>query len=515
MVPVPAAIGRVCVFLLLSVRIPAAEAPPGREISLGECLQTALSQNREIQIERINPRVAQLTLEASYGAYDPFLFADNRWESLADSGGFDPADFSRDAIYEADSEVSRFGLTGLLPTGLTYAIAGDYAHSMGVRNSLDFDSYSIRLNITLRQPLLKNFWIDPARFAIRVNRSLVKSAEHLLRFRIMDVIQRTTFAYHELAFATENTRVHEDLVATRHALLDSVRRRIEGGTLTILEESLAASQATTAEANLLVIRNAVALADHELKNLLGHPWIEDPERRLIPESPMEFPVPDLDLTSSRASGLERRPELAQLREELSRTQLDIRFWRNQLFPGLDVVGSYGRRGASTAQVTPPLFTEASLSDAWDQVVEGSAPNHGIGFIFSMPLSRRLERSRFRASHELRAQAELRVKQFEEQVLREIADAHENARYAWERVNLTRQARAFAADALDAEERKLAGGKSTLYVVLQLQGDMAAARSAELRARADYLQALERLHFADGTLLEYHQILLEDDPHPGE
>jgi outer membrane protein TolC len=177
------------------------------------------------------------------------------------------------------------------------------------------------------------------------------------------------------------------------------------------------------------------------------------------------------------------------------------------------VGSYGRRGASTAQVLPPLQPDASFSDAWAQIREGDAPSHGIGFIFSMPLSRKLERSRFRASHELRAQAELRVKQLEEQVMREIADAYTTVRSTWNSVALTRRARGFAADALMAEERKLAGGKSTLFFVLQLQGDLAAAQSAELRARADYLQALDRLYYADGTLLERYHLHLVDSAQP--
>jgi outer membrane protein TolC len=74
--------------------------------------------------------------------------------------------------------------------------------------------------------------------------------------------------------------------------------------------------------------------------------------------------------------------------------------------------------------------------------------------------------------------------------------------------LTRRARGFAGEALHAEERKLSGGRSTLYTVLQLQGDLANAESAELRSRADYLQALDRLYFADGTLLERHDLFLE-------
>ncbi len=113
----------------------------------------------------------------------------------------------------------------------------------------------------------------------------------------------------------------------------------------------------------------------------------------------------------------------------------------------------------------------------------------------------MERSQYRSSQDLRAQTELRLRQHEENLRREIADACAIARAAWSRINLTREARQRSGEVLAAEERKLAGGKSTVYFVLQFQSDLAQARTAESRARADHLQALVRLHFADGTLLE--------------
>src|SRR5690606_15079444 len=100
-----------------------------------------------------------------------------------------------------------------------------------------------------------------------------------------------------------------------------------------------------------------------------------------------------------------------------------------------------------------------------------------------------ERGAYRASRHFKAQAELRVKQYEEQVMREIADAFHTAQSCLARVTRTRRARELAEAALQAEEQKLIGGKSALYFVLQLQNDLASARFAELRAVADYNQAL--------------------------
>lgn len=477
-------------------------------ISLDECIRTALLQNRDLQIERLNPSIAQSWLSASYGYYDPIFTTEMHSEEATDSGGFDPADFSRDAIFSADSEVARGGLTGFLPWGLNYSFSGSYAHSEGFRNGLNFESYSLLAGVTVRQPLLRNFWIDQGRMTIRISRKNLQISELGVRYVAMDVINRVQIAYYELAGTLGEERVRRDLLGVRQRLLASVRRRIEMGTMTVLDERLADAQVANVEADLNVVGNAVQLAENELKFLLGDAWTNSVGARLIPADPLIALPEDFDLSSSWRRGLSGRPDLAQFRQEAEKAAIDLKYRRNQLFPSLDLVAGHTRRGASTDQLLPPLTPSASLSAAGDQVRNADAPSDFVGIVFSVPLSRAAERGNHRASRHAKAQAELRVKQYEERVLREISDALHTARSRYEHVALTRRARELSEAALEAEEQKLAGGKSTLFFVLQLQNDLAAARSAEVRARADYNQALSQLRFAEASLLDHLSIDVE-------
>ena len=118
-------------------------SPTAKPVSLRDCIEAALLNNRLLQIERINPEIARLTLSGGYGYYDPLFFSEVRAEESSDTGGFDPADFSRDAIYSAESEVAGGGLSGFLPSGMSYNLAANYAHSDGLRNGLNFDSYKL------------------------------------------------------------------------------------------------------------------------------------------------------------------------------------------------------------------------------------------------------------------------------------------------------------------------------------------------------------------------------------
>jgi len=479
-----------------------------RSVSLGDCIQAALLNNRELQIERLNPPIARSFLSAAYGYYDPLFLADTRVESAADSGGFDPADFSRDAIYTADSEAARLSLTGFLPSGLSYSLNGVYAHSYGFRNGLNFDSYNLFGGAAVRQPLLKNFWTDQGRMTIRVNKKNLRITELGVVFLTMDVVNRTEQAYYELLLAHEELRVREQLVGTRQQFLNGVQRKIEMGTLTALDEQLAQAQVATAQAGANIARNGLVLAENMIKTLLGDPWTNTADTRLQPADPLLVVPESFNLMESWERGLGHRADLAQMKQDVEKSEIDLKYRRNQLFPALDLVAGYGRKGAGTEQVFPPLSANASLTSAFDQVRDGAAPNEMVGIIFSIPLGRSMERANYRASKQLREQMRLRVKQQEELVMREISDALHTARASLERTSLTRRAREFSESALEAEERKLAGGKSTIFFVLQLQGDLASAKSAELRAQADYNRALSQLAFVEARTLERSRISLE-------
>jgi len=394
---------------------------------------------------------------------------------------------------------------------LSYSLNGSYANSLGERNALNFESYSLVAGITLRQPLLRNFWIDPGRLVVRVNRKLLKITELGVSYLVLDVVNRVEQAYYELLYAREFQQVQLDLLASRHRTLDGLQMRAQQGLITEVETLPTRTQISSLETTLLAASNSVVLAENTLRTLLGDDFRQDSEVSLKPAERLWVHTEEFDLQASWNHGLARRPDLVQLRTDVERNDLDLKFRRNQLFPSLDLVAGYGRRGASTDQLPPPLQPRASAREAFDQLTTGSAPTEMIGVIFSLPLGRISERGNYRASRHLKEQAELRLKQKEELVLREISDAVHTSRLSLQRVRAAERASELATPALAVEERKLAGGTSNTFFVLQLQNDLLAARAAELRAKADYLKAVAQLYFADASLLERRGVSIRIEP----
>jgi len=136
-------------------------------------------------------------------------------------------------------------------------------------------------------------------------------------------------------------------------------------------------------------------------------------------------------------------------------------------------------------------------------------NWSIALSLDIPLSTVLTRA---AQAQARAGLDLeiaRMKEKEQAVVLEVRSAFRAVQTNYERVGAYRVASDLAAQKLAAEESKLKVGLSDSFKVLQYQRDLAASRTAELRALIDYTLALRRLDKATGRNLEQWNIKLAD------
>ena len=481
------------------------EAGKVRTLALEEAIQLALEHNLDVQIERVNPLVGSFNLSAAYAPYDPVFGVRLEQSFQSTPGGFDRNTGLQIPGNETWNESLRPSLSGGLPSGMTYNIGGDLANrtsgtSFGVdTNGLIVASdrgfqYRPSLGIDLNQPLLRDFWTDSTRQQIWVSKKNLKISELVLRFQIMDVVRRVEQAYYDLIFSIENVRVQEKALELANRLLAENKRRVEVGALAPLDEQQAGAQAAARSADLLTARRNLDAQQNVLKNLITDDY---KEWHAIDLKPLEnlVAIPErFDLMESWQNGMTHRPDLLSRRTELERSDIILTYQRNQLFPQLDLIGSYGRNGL-----------DRHWGGALEDIRDETNPRFSVGVLFSIPLSNRGPRNRYRASKAEKQQGLLLLKKLEQDILVQIDDAVKLAQSSFERVAATKQARIYAESALDAEGKKLENGKSTSFVVLQLQRDLTTARSEEIRALADYNKALTQLSFSQGTTLERNRL----------
>jgi outer membrane protein TolC len=196
--------------------------------------------------------------------------------------------------------------------------------------------------------------------------------------------------------------------------------------------------------------------------------------------------------------LSQRPDLLQARENIERQGIVLKYLKNQIYPELDLVGSYAFTG-----------TGAGYNEALDGIQKANSPSWTFGAQLTLPLGgNRTARETYLSNKSQKEQLVVQLKQLEQNIMVQIAVSVEQAQTLFAQVDATRQSRVFAEAALEAEQKKLDHGRSTSFVVVQLQRDLTTARLAEIAAVSQYNQALAQLALNEGTTLERDNLSLE-------
>jgi outer membrane protein TolC len=217
--------------------------------------------------------------------------------------------------------------------------------------------------------------------------------------------------------------------------------------------------------------------------------------------------------------LANRPELDAGRIRIRTSDVNLNVARNGLLPNLSLSAAYWSPGVSGTRILyqddnpltriiigqVPGGASAALKDALNLRYQ----NWSVNLTLDIPLDTVLSRASYARAKLETEQASLRLKDLEQQALLDVQTALRSVETDHRRVIAYGAARTFEQEKLRAEEKKLAAGLSTSYTVLQHQRDLAAARSHELRAIADYNLSLARLDRALGLTLKTKNILLEE------
>jgi outer membrane protein TolC len=475
--------------------------PATRPMALTDCFTEALKHNLNLQIEQTVPQISLYNLQSAYGGYDP-QFVLGGQHSYNDSGAYvQDGSVILPTIDNQNSFNSAF--TGVTPWGMSYNLGGNISEqhvNKTVFNTNSFylpDRSSGAVGLSVTQPLLKNFWIDDNRLTIQIAKTQLKISEQALRQQIITTVTAVENAYYELIFARENVNVEQEALVLAQTQLDQDKQRVQVGSLAPLDVQQDEAQVAQSHANLIAAQNTLSVAQNTLKNLITDRYSQwhdvdiQPIARLMAERQL------FDVQDSWSKGMTERPDLVQARLNVEQQGIQLKFYRNQLFPEVDLIGSYGFNGSGN-----------EYRDSFSQMNDASRPYYSYGGQLTIPLSNVKARNNLKAGKATEKQLLLQLKQLEQNVMVQIDNAVKAAQSAWESADATKSARIYAEAALDAEQKKYAVGKSTTFTVLQLQNNLTSARSQEIRALANYNQALANLAAAEGSTLQRHNLDVE-------
>lgn len=482
-------------------------------LTLAETVALALERNLGLRIERFSRQQLRVGVQEAMGIYDLGLSAN---ASIADDESPSASNLEGAQIQKQKRAQSTIGISRLLPTGGTAQAA--WGNSRLETNSQFFSinpSYNSGLDVTLAQPLLRNFGRDATEFDIRVAEIDSEIAREVLVERIVATIVNAENAYWNLVAARFRLRVVEESLGIARQLHDNNRVRVDVGTLAPLELVSSESGIATRDEEIIRARAAIGDAEDVLRYLLD---LDDPgiwSLPVIPDTEAATDYASVEIEQSLAAALENRPELARQELALRSRELASAFFRGQTKPRLDLVASYGYNGVGGDVVVRDEDGNviSRLPGGWDdalnQVVDRDFAGWSVGLEFGYPLQNRAARARSTIADLALDQTRVAQEELRQRVEAEVRVAVRGLETTRQQIESARATVTLAQRNLDAERRKYENGLSTSFQILEVEEDLTAARSRQVDAVTAYRRALVEYHRALGGLLAYEGVTFVD------
>jgi len=240
--------------------------------------------------------------------------------------------------------------------------------------------------------------------------------------------------------------------------------------------------------------------------------------------------------------------LAQLRTNAEINNIDVRYFRELTKPQVDLVGTYTTVGLAgtlvqsnttatnntsilTARVNElsalaglePLPTTTTTSTVAPNLVGGygqslqnlidlNYPTARIGVRVSIPLRNRTAEANLGAALAQGNRLRDTLAQAEQIIEADVRNTMQAVRSSEARLASAAAARSSAEQQYESEQRQFRAGTTTVFLVLQRQTDLLAARARELQAQTDLNKAIAQFQRATGSTLEVNHVsVITDTP----
>ena len=501
----------VCAFLIIfSIHVQGAENNSVTELSLEEAIRQTVKNNLDIQIELINPDIAQQTLKKNTAIFIPTLDINfSKTENNSPSRSV----LDGGTLTTSENVNASISLSQKLALGGTMQISLDNSrYSSTSTFSTMNPSLNSTLTFSLSQPLLKNFGTHITKRNILIAANSQRLSQAAFKQKIIDLIYSVEEAYWNLVYSKRNLEVKNKSLQLAQDMLRQSEVQVRVGVSAPMDILTSKAEVAARESELLQVEGQIKIAEENLKRILN---ITDSPQKIEPSDQPAFTAQQTNFDQFLLTALENRPDIEQVRLDLKSKRIDVKYYRNQLLPDLQLTASYYTSGLSGDRLIfdGNPFTGGTVigvikGDIWDSLkdtVSNLYRNYSLALKLSIPLKNDLAKSDWVQAQMNLKKSLLQLKQVENTIYSEVKQAIIMVEQNQKIVQASMISRQLAEEKLTAEQKKLSVGLSTHYQVLQFQRDFSTTQTTELKALIDYNLSLSNLQKILGTTLEDYGI----------
>ena len=483
---------------------PAAQpAGQGRAVTMtiDDAVATALEQNLDLQVQRLNPQLRDLDTAFYRASYTPnftsninFVDQTQPPSSLL-SGNTSQLTSGRNAY--------NFGITQQTPWyGGSYQV--QFNNGRTTTNSV-FSSFdpqlTSNLSATYPQPLLRNFKIDGTRQQLLVSQKNLEISQTQLQQSIVQTTRTVRNAYYDLLYAIGNLNVQRQSLQLSQQSLKDNRARVEIGTMAPLDIVQAEAEVATREEAVIVAEAAIERQQDLIRALVYGPKAPEMwDTRIEPAETYTFTPTTVDVDAAVKAALDQRTDIQVARKNLESNDVSIKYFNNQSLPDLNASLNYGAQAIGGVGLvrgpgqglTPGAIIGTVEKSYWSTlgtVFGGDFPGWTFTVDMTYPIGHSTNEASLARARVQHSQQERQLDSLRLTVATQVRDAARTVQTNAKRVDATRSARVLAERRLEAEEKKYQAGMTQNFFVLQAQRDLVQARNNELQALVEYAKSV--------------------------
>jgi outer membrane protein len=472
-------------------------ATPVSRLSIDDAVRLALEQNLSLQVQRLDPQLQNLNIDWIKTAWTPVVSG-----TVTNASSTSPvSSFFAGATNALTND--RFGATvqadQLLPWGASYNVTWN---NVRTKSNSVYDSPNPALGSMLggsyTQPLLRNFKVDSTRQQLLISKKNREMTDVQLRQAVITTVRAVKNSYWDLAYAFENLKVQQQSLEIARESLRNNKSRVKIGTMAPIDIIEAEAEVARNEEAVIIAEAQISRAEDVLRQLIYDPknpgfWTTTFELT----DPPVYRAQEVDLETAVKRALENRTDLINMRKNLEANDINIRYFKNQVLPDLNVRAGYGLTGQGGTNYTfsdtfPPVpisVVDNGWGSVYSQMLGNDFHNWSLAVTVGYPIGRSSAEAALARARISYTQEALQLRSLEMTVATQVRDIARTLNTNRKRVDATRASRDLAQRKLEAEQKKFQAGMSTNFFVVQAQRDLASAKNAELQAVLDYSRSL--------------------------
>ncbi len=464
---------------------PEKKAAASLHLSVEQAVMLALQNNRDLQVQQLEPVITGSFEMLEAGRFDPELFAE--FEAFKEQASETSRSSGDQFSVSAREATGSVGLRQLFPTGTE--IEAGISQNRSASNRAP-EQQTARIGLTMTQSLLRDFGPTVNLASIRQAELETLASIAELRGFSEALLADSETAYWNYVLAGKEISIYEESLKVARQQLEEIELRIEVGILPEIEAAAARAEEALRVQALIDARSKLEearlhllrLINPDLNGNLMRPVVVTSEPDLVTQ-----PLLDLDDRLQLAEASRSELKEARLRQEQNR--LETVMTRNGLLPQLELFISLGKTGYAD-----------SFSDSF-RSLDGNTFDLSGGLRLSFLLGNRQAEARNIAAFAARRQADAALANLHQLVQLDVHRAFNEVERVRQQITASRATRNYRQQTLAAEQERFEVGSSTALQVSQAQRDLLNSQIAEIEAIVNYRIALVRLYLVEGSLLE--------------